>query len=144
MQRSRSTLLSPPCWTIAMHSSSIYGTTSKSIQKPQYIQNSPDRILMGGAEIHSLPYSKHSTGSLSHSILNITHQFLHGPAATYLKDLLTLHTSSRSLRSSSSYLIKTQTTKLHTMGGASLLFCCFPPLECPTIPSEGNADCGQL
>lgn len=121
----------------------LIGIPSKSIQKLQYIQNSAARILMRVRKfnhitpilktLHWLPVSLR----IEYKVSLLTHQCLHGTAPTYLKDLLTPQTSTRSLRSSSTHLLKTPRTKLHTMGDRA--FCSAAPRLWNALPDHLRA-----
>ncbi|XP_072571304.1 uncharacterized protein [Paramormyrops kingsleyae] len=121
----------------------LIGIPSKSIQKLQYVQNSAARILMRVRKfnhitpilktLHWLPVSLR----IEYKVSLLTHQCLHGTAPTYLKDLLTPQTSVRSLRSSSTFLLKTQRTKLRTMGDRA--FCSAAPRLWNALPDHLRA-----
>lgn len=107
------------------------GIPAKDIQKLQYIQNSAARILMKVRKfehitpilksLHWLPVSTR----IEYKIILLTHKCIFGQAPSYLKDLINLQLSNRTLRSSGSMLLQVPFTKLCTMGGRA--FCSAAP-----------------
>ncbi|KAK0154829.1 hypothetical protein N1851_002861 [Merluccius polli] len=93
----------------------------RSLQRLQHIQNSAARILMRVRKydhitpvlqsLHWLPVHLR----IEYKILLHTHHCLHGEAPTYLTELLTPHTTSRT-RSGQSHRLCPPRTKLKTMG----------------------------
>lgn len=61
--------------------------------------------------LHWLPVSLR----IEYHVSLLTYQCIHGDAPCYLKELITLQTSTRPLHSVSAYLLKTPRTKLRTM-----------------------------
>ncbi len=76
--------------------------------------------------LHWLPVSFR----IVYKVSLLTHQCIHGDAPSYLKELLTPQSSKRTLRSASTYLLKTPRTKLRTMGDRAF---------CSAAPSLWNA-----
>ena len=89
----------------------LYGSSSKILNKLQYIQNSAARLLTHTRsrehitpviqKLHWLPVPHR----INFKILLLTHKALHNQAPCYLTNLLHRHTPSRSLRSSDANLL---------------------------------------
>uniref|UniRef100_A0A3Q2ZSJ5 Reverse transcriptase domain-containing protein n=3 Tax=Kryptolebias marmoratus TaxID=37003 RepID=A0A3Q2ZSJ5_KRYMA len=101
----------------------LFGTSGKNLQKLQHIQNCAARVLMRRRKydhitsvlnsLHWLPI-KHR---IHYKLCLLTYQCIHGAAPAYLSELLSLHATSRRLRSSTSfYCLHQPKTKLATMG----------------------------
>ncbi|XP_028306693.1 uncharacterized protein LOC114465708 [Gouania willdenowi] len=99
----------------------IIGIPGRSLQKLQYVQNSAARVLMRVRKhehitpilrtLHWLPIQSR----IEYKILLHTHHCLHGAAPTYLTELLTPHTSTRT-RSGQQHRLVMPRTQLKTMG----------------------------
>ena len=100
----------------------FFGIPGKNVQRLQYIQNSAARVLMKVRKhdhitpilqtLHWLPISSR----INYKILLLTHKCITGHAPTYLQELILPQTSTRSLRSTDSLLLRVPKTKLSTMG----------------------------
>ncbi|XDV31632.1 hypothetical protein PO909_002599 [Leuciscus waleckii] len=101
----------------------LYGTTLKSLNKLQYIQNSAARLLTHTRtrdhitpvlkNLHWLPVPQR----IQFKILLLTHKALYNQAPSYLTDLLHRHNPSRCLRSSNAnFLTLPPRTKHRTWG----------------------------
>ncbi|KAK7933805.1 hypothetical protein WMY93_004701 [Mugilogobius chulae] len=101
----------------------LYGLSSKTLNKLQYIQNSAARLLTHTRSrehitpvlqnLHWLPISQR----IQFKVLLITFKALHNLAPPYLTDLLQRYSPARSLRSSDSNLLLLPCrTKLRTWG----------------------------
>ena len=101
----------------------LYGSSSKVLNKLQYIQNSAARLLTHTRsrdhitpvlqKLHWLPVPQR----IQFKVLLLTHKALHNQAPSYLTDLLHHHTPSRSLRSSDANLLSPPLrTKRRTWG----------------------------
>ncbi|XP_061098676.1 uncharacterized protein LOC133128885 [Conger conger] len=119
----------------------LIGIPSKSLQKR--IQNSAARILMRVRKhdhitpilhsLHWLPISSRTEFKIS----LLTYQCVHGNAPPYLKELVKTQPTTRSLRSSNTYLLKPTRTKLVTMGGRA--FCSVAPELWNALPAHLRA-----
>ena len=99
----------------------LIGISGRSLQKLQYVQNSAARVLMRVRKhqhitpilhtLHWLPIH----ARIEYKILLHTHHCVHGAAPTYLTELLTPHTSSRT-RSGQQHRLAPPRTRLKTMG----------------------------
>ena len=100
----------------------FYGITGKNIQKLQYIQNSAARILMRVRKYEHITPILHSlhwlpvSFRIDYKVLILTHTCINGHAPPYLQELITPQTSTCTLRSSNSSLLRVPKTKLRTMG----------------------------
>ena len=89
----------------------LIGTPSKSIQRLQYVQNSAASILMRVRKYELITPILHSlhwlpiSARIDYKVSLLTHQCVHGNAPSYLKELLTPQTSSRSLCSTNSHCL---------------------------------------
>ena len=116
---------------------------SKSLQKLQYIQNSAARILMRVRKrehitpilrsLHWLPIIYRT----QYKISLLTHQCIHGNAPPYLKELVTLKPSTRTLRSSNTYCLNPVSANLRTMGDRA--FCTAAPQLWNSLPAHLRA-----
>ena len=119
------------------------GIPGKTIQKLQYIQNSAARVLMRARKhehitpilqsLHWLPISSRIT----YKILLLTHNCIHGHAPAYLKELITLQSTTRTLRSSNTLLLQIPSTRLSTMGDRA--FCSAAPRLWNSLPLQLRA-----
>ncbi|KAK0151579.1 hypothetical protein N1851_007117 [Merluccius polli] len=101
----------------------LYGSSSKVLNKLQYIQNSAARLLTHTRSrdhitpvlqnLHWLPI----THRIQFKILLLTHKALNNQAPSYLSDLLHHHTPSRNLRSSHGNLLSPPTRTKHRTWG---------------------------
>ena len=92
------------------------------MQKLQCVQNSAARILIGAnkrqhitpvlRDLHWLPVDYR----VRYKLLLLTHKALNGTAPQYLRDLLSAHTTGRSLRSSEQNLLSVPRTNLTRYG----------------------------
>ncbi|KAG1925807.1 hypothetical protein F2P79_025291 [Pimephales promelas] len=99
----------------------LIGIPGRSLQKLQYVQNSAARVLMGVRKhehitpilrsLHWLPIQSH----IEYKVLLQTHHCLHGVAPTYLTELLTPISSTRT-RSGQQHRLVMPRTRLKTMG----------------------------
>lgn len=119
------------------------GISGRNIQKLQYIQNSAARVLMRVRKydhitpvLHSLHWLPVSS-RIDYKILLLTHKCITGHAPPYLQELITLKSSSRTLRSSAHLLLQVPTTRLRTMGDRA--FCSAAPRLWNHLPSELRA-----
>ena len=62
--------------------------------------------------LHWLPVSSR----INYKILLLTHKCIHGHAPTYLQELITLQSTTRTLRSTNTLLLQIPSTRLSTMG----------------------------
>ena len=123
----------------------LVGIPSQNTQRLQYVQNCAARILMRLRKheritpilqsLHWLPVS----ARITYKISLITFHCLHDNAPSYLKDLLTLYCSSRSLRSSNTNL-HTPRTRSRTNARPCLFLRCPSAVECSASTSEGSTD----
>ena len=119
------------------------GIPGKTIQKLQYIQNSAARVLMRARKhehiipilrsLHWLPVSSR----INYKILLLTHRCIHGHAPTYLQELITLQSSTRTLRSTNTLLLQVHSTRLSTMGDRA--FCSAAPRLWNSLPTQLRA-----
>ncbi|XP_061585698.1 uncharacterized protein LOC133450813 [Cololabis saira] len=101
----------------------LYGSTSKVLNKLQYIQNSAARLLTHTRsrdhitpvlqKLHWLPIPQR----IHFKILLLTHKALHNQAPCYLTDLLHRYTPSRSLRPSDANLLSLPVRTKHRTWG---------------------------
>ena len=101
----------------------LYGSSSKVLNKLQYIQNSVARLLTHTRSrdhitpvlqnLHWLPI----THRIQFKIILLTFKALHNQAPSYLSDLLHHHTPSRNLRSSEDNLLSPSTKSKHRTWG---------------------------
>jgi len=97
------------------------GIPGKYMQKLQYIKNSAARVLMRVQKYeHITPilYSLHWLPvpfRIDYKILLLTHKCLNGHAPPYLQELVTPQSSTRTLRSAGSLLLRAPRTKLSTL-----------------------------
>ena len=70
-------------------------------------------------------------------IFLLAHQCIHGNAPPYLKELVTLQPTTRSLRSSNTHLLKSKKTNLRTMGDRA--FCSAAPELWNALPAHLRA-----
>ncbi|XP_060929417.1 uncharacterized protein LOC133003646 [Limanda limanda] len=124
-------------------SSLFTGITGKNIQKLQFIQNSAARILMRVRKyehitpiLHSLHWLLVST-RIEYKVLLLTYICINGHAPPYLQELITPQTSTRTLRSTSSSLLRVPNTKLRTMGDRA--FCSAAPRLWNGLPDHLRA-----
>lgn len=116
----------------------LTGISGRNIQKLQYIQNSAARVLMRVRKYeHITPilYSLHwlpVSSRIDYKILLLTHQCITGQAPLYLQELITVKSSTRTLRSSGCQLLQTPTTRLRTMGDRA--FCSAAPRLWNNLP----------
>ena len=99
----------------------LYGVSSKTLARLQYVQNSAARILTRTKpwqhitptlqQLHWLPI-KHC---ITFKVLLLTYKSLHGLAPSYLSDLLHPYTPTRGLRSSDAGLLSTPHSKRSTI-----------------------------
>ena len=132
----------------------LYGTTTKTLNKLQYIQNSAARLLTSTRsrdhitpilrDLHWLPI-KHR---IEFKILLTTYKSLHNLAPSYLSALLVPHAPSRALRSSDAgLLVVPKKVRLKTWGdrafsvAAPSLWNALPkPIrDAPTLPAFKTA-----
>ena len=121
----------------------LIGISGRSLQRLQYIQNSAARILMRVRKydhitpilktLHWLPVPLR----IEYKVSLLTHQCIHGHAPQYLKELLTPHPTTRTLRSANSNTLKTPRTKLRTMGDRA--FCSAAPRLWNALPDHLRA-----
>ncbi|KAK2897110.1 hypothetical protein Q8A73_013490 [Channa argus] len=100
----------------------LIGIPGRSLQKLQYVQNSAARILIRVRKhqhitpvlrtLHWLPIHLR----IDYKVCLLTHQCIHGNAPQYLKELLTLQSTTRQLRCTNTYRLYPPRPKLHTMG----------------------------
>ena len=100
----------------------FYGISTTSMRKLQYVQNSAARILTGAGkrqhitpvlrDLHWLPVDYR----IRFKLLLLTHKALYGTSPQYLRNLLSVCTSSRSLRSSEQGLLSVPRTNLTRYG----------------------------
>uniref|UniRef100_A0A671YR52 Reverse transcriptase domain-containing protein n=1 Tax=Sparus aurata TaxID=8175 RepID=A0A671YR52_SPAAU len=89
----------------------LYGSSSKVLNKLQYIQNSAARLLTHTrSHEHITPVLQHLHWlpipyRINFKLLLLTHKALHNQAPSYLTDLLHHHTPTRNLRSSDANLL---------------------------------------
>src|SRR4029434_5070092 len=140
MQRSLSTPLSPQDWTIVIRFSmgSLARTTNL-----QYIQNSAARILMKVWKYEHITPILHSLHWLpvafriDYKVLILTYTCINGHAPPYLQELITPQTSTCTLRSSHSSLLRVPKTKLRTLGDRA--FCSAAPRLWNSLPDHLRA-----
>ncbi|XP_071761460.2 uncharacterized protein LOC139916471 [Centroberyx gerrardi] len=119
------------------------GIPGRSIQKLQYIQNSAARILMRVRKhehitptllsLHWLPVSFR----VDYKVLLLTYKCINRHAPPYLQELITPQTSTRTLRSTNSLLLRAPSTKLRTMGDRA--FCSAAPRLWNSLPNHLRA-----
>ena len=121
----------------------FYGITGKNIQKLQYIQNSAARILMKVRKYEHITPILHSlhwlpvSFRIDYKVLILTHTCINGHAPPYLQELITPQTSTCTLRSSNSSLLRVPKTKLRTMGDRA--FCSAAPRLWNSLPDHLRA-----
>ena len=121
----------------------LIGIPGKTIQRLQYIQNSAARVLMRARKhehitpilksLHWLPVSSR----INYKILLLTHKCIHGLAPTYLQELITLQSTTRTLRSTNTLLLQVPRTRLSTMGDRA--FCSAAPRLWNSLPTQLRA-----
>uniref|UniRef100_UPI003AB0FBBA 1-phosphatidylinositol 4,5-bisphosphate phosphodiesterase beta-1-like n=1 Tax=Centroberyx gerrardi TaxID=166262 RepID=UPI003AB0FBBA len=119
------------------------GIPGRSIQKLQYIQNSAARILMRVRKhehitptllsLHWLPVSFR----VDYKVLLLTYKCINRHAPPYLQELITPQTSTRTLRSTNSLLLRAPSTKLRTVGDRT--FCSAAPRLWNSLPNHLRA-----
>ena len=121
----------------------FYGITGKNIQKLQYIQNSAARILMRVRKYEHITPILHSlhwlpvSFRIDYKVLILTHTCINGHAPPYLQEWITPQTSTCTLRSSNSSLLRVPKTKLRTMGDRA--FCSAAPHLWNSLPDHLRA-----
>ena len=105
----------------------LYGLLKRLIQRLQRIQNSAARLVTRTNRddhiapvlkgLHWLPVQER----IMFKILLLTYKTIHGSAPSYLSELVSSYTPSRSLHSSSKNLLCRRKTKLLQYGGRSFL-----------------------
>src|SRR4029434_2900685 len=121
----------------------FYGITGKNIQKLQYIQNSAARILMKVREYEHITPILHSLNWLPVSfridfkVLILTHTCINGHAPPYMQERITPQTSTRTLSTTTSTLLRVPTIKLRTMGDRA--FCSGAPCLWNSLPDHLRA-----
>ena len=103
----------------------LYGLPKRLIQRLQRIQNTAARLVTRTNRddhitpvlkgLHWLPVQER----IMFKILLLTYKTIHGTAPSYLSELVSSYTPSRSLRSSSTNLLCRRKTKLLQYGGRS-------------------------
>ena len=106
----------------------LHGTTSKVLNKLQYVQNSAARLLTNTRsrdhitpvlrDLHWLPVKQR----IHFKTLITTYKALNNLAPSYLCDLLKRHVPSRSLRSGDANLLDVPKTKRRTWGDRAFSF----------------------
>ena len=86
--------------------------------------------------LHSLHWLPVST-RIDYKVLLLTHKCINGHAPPYLQELITPQTSTRTLRSTSSSLLRVPNTKLRTMGDRA--FCSAAPRLWNGLPDHLRA-----
>ena len=119
------------------------GIPGKTIQKLQYIQNSTARVLMRARKhehitpilqsLHWLPVSSR----INFKILLFTHKCIYGHAPTFLQELITLQSTTRTLRSTNTLLLQVPSTRFSTMGDRA--FCSAAPRLWNSLPTQLRA-----
>jgi len=100
----------------------LFGTSTSSLQKLQYVQNAAARLLTGTGkrrhitpvlqELHWLPLQSR----IQYKLMLLTYKALHDKAPDYLKDLLSPLFTSRPLRSSNQNLLAVPRANLVNYG----------------------------
>jgi len=103
----------------------LVGLPSASIQKLQRVQNAAARVIARTAkhdhitpvlkELHWLPVERR----VEYKVLMYTHKAIHGDAPVYLKELVQIKTSQRTLRSNSSINLQVPHTSTRAYGDRS-------------------------
>jgi len=101
------------------------GLPSASFQKLQRVQNAAARVIARTAkhdhitpvlkELHWLPVERR----VEYKVLMYTHKAIHGDAPVYLKELVQIKTSQRTLRSNSSINLQVPHTSTRAYGDRS-------------------------
>lgn len=118
----------------------LIGISNKNLQRLQYIQNSAARILMRVRKYDHITPILHSLhwlpihARIEYKVALLTHQCIYGNAPSYLKVLVTIQTTTRSLRSTNSNRLLPPKTKLSTMGDRA--FCSAAPRVWNALPDH--------
>ena len=101
----------------------LLGLPKSTIEPLQKVQNSAARLITKTRKLSSITPVLHSLHWLpvqqriKYKVLLLTYKCLHGLAPAYLAELLTVHTPSRSLRSSSAPVLTVPRVRSTTIGG---------------------------
>jgi len=103
----------------------LAGSPSTSVQKLQRVQNAVARVITRTAkydhitpvlkELHWLPVERR----IQYKVLLYTHKAIHGDAPVYIKELVQVKSSQRTLRSNSSINLQVPHTNTRTYGDRS-------------------------
>ena len=118
----------------------LYGISEKLINKLQVFQNATvrvvkrlrkhDHITEARKELHWLPVKER----IIHKLITITWKALHNMAPVYLKDLLVIRKTGRSLRSAKALVL--EVPKSQNKNGGDRAFAVAAPVEWNKLPAE--------